>query len=154
MNEVRIRKIFTISLWLKALGAMLEIIFGFLFLFTSGISDLVNFFVKNELIEDPTDFLATHIQALLPIFSLHIQLFTAFYLLSHGVIRIILVLALLRNKTWAYPTSLIFLSLLIIYQSIRISITHSIFLFLLTLFDMFVLWLIYHEYKFIKRANP
>jgi uncharacterized membrane protein len=50
----------------------------------------------------------------------------AFYLLSHGLVKVLLVAGLLREKLWAYPASLIVLSAFIAYQTYRYSSTHSI----------------------------
>ncbi|BCG83133.1 hypothetical protein MesoLj113b_66750 [Mesorhizobium sp. 113-3-3] len=44
-------------------------------------------------------------------FSVSTQHFYAFYLLSHGIVKLALVVALLKNKLWAYPSSLIVLGL-------------------------------------------
>ncbi len=70
-----IRIVFKISLWLKALGAVLEIIGGILFLFTGLTTWIIQLLVQGELIEDPTDFVAKNIQHYLPYFSQHAQLF-------------------------------------------------------------------------------
>jgi uncharacterized membrane protein len=36
-------------------------------------------------------------------FSVGTQNFDVFYLLSHGIVKLFLVAALLKNKLWAYP---------------------------------------------------
>jgi uncharacterized membrane protein len=72
--------------------------------------------------------------------------FGAAYLLSHGVVKIVLVGALLRNKAWAYPWMIVFLILFIAYQIYRIALAFSVDLVGLTIFDAVVVWLTYHEY--------
>lgn len=150
-TEENIHIVFIVSLVLKALNALLETALGLLFLFTGAVSGIIIFLTKQELIEDPSDFLANHIRNLLPYVSTHSQLFAAFYLLSHGVIKLFLVWGLLRNKLWAYPASMVFLTAFIVYQVIRFNFTHSLFLVFLTLFDLIVLWLVWHEYNYLKR---
>ena len=149
-EEKNIRRVFTISVLLKAANAVLEIIGGTLLLFTGAVTNLIEYLARGELIEDPSDFLANSIQHYLPYLSEHSQLFAAFYLLSHGIIKIFLAVGLLRRKLWAYPSAIIVFILFILYQIYRYTYTHSIFLILLTIFDLFVVWLTWHEYKVIR----
>jgi uncharacterized membrane protein len=84
-------------------------------------------------------------------FTVSTQRFYAFYLLSHGVIRVFLVVGLLRNKPWAYPVSLVVFGLFIVYQLYRFSYTHGIGLIVLTVFDVIVMGLIWREYLLVRR---
>jgi uncharacterized membrane protein len=152
LSEKKIHLIFVLSVLLKALNGVLEIILGVAFLFTSTLAGLVQTLVQGELIEDPADIVANSIQHFLP-FLTHSQYFISFYLLSHGVIKIFLVVGLLRNKVWAYPAAIIVFALFIIYQLYRYSFTHSIWLILLTIFDLFVIWLTWHEYRLLKNRK-
>ena len=72
--------------------------------------------------------------------------FGAAYLLLHGVVKIALVAALLRDKIWAYPWMLVFLIVFIVYQVYRMTFAFSIGLLGLTVFDLLVVWLTYREY--------
>lgn len=153
-QEKKIHQIFMTSLVLKGLNSVLEIIGGLLFLFTGTLTSILTFLINGELIEDPSDFVANQIQHLLPYFSGHTQLFGAFYLLSHGIIKIFLVVNLLRNKLWAYPVTIVVLFLFIAYQLYRLSYSFSLFLILLTLFDVLIIILTLHEYKLVKRHLP
>jgi uncharacterized membrane protein len=78
--------------------------------------------------------------------------FGAAYLLLHGVIKIVLVAALLRDKIWAYPWMIVFLIVFIVYQAYRMTFAFSIGLLGLTIFDVVVVWLTYREYR-KQRAN-
>ena len=49
------------------------------------------------MIEDPKDFIATHLLAAAQNFSVETKNFYAFYLLSHGIVKLLLVIGLLRN---------------------------------------------------------
>lgn len=150
LQEKNLHKVFVISLILKGLNSLLEIVGGILFLFTSSVTAILSFLIKGELIEDPTDFLAMQIQHILPYFSTHGQLYASFYLLSHGMIKIILVISLLRNKLWAYPATIVTLFLFITYQLYRLSYGFSLILVLLTLFDILIIYLTWYEYKVVK----
>jgi uncharacterized membrane protein len=156
MNERRIHQIFEVSILLKGAHALIECVGGLALAFvsTSAITGLVNSVTQDELIEDPNDFVATHLISLTQNFSLSTQHFYTFYLLSHGIIKVFLVIGLLRNKLWAYPASLGVLGLFIVYQLYRFSYTHGFGLIVLTVFDVFVMGLIWHEYRLVRRHLP
>jgi uncharacterized membrane protein len=153
MNERRIHRIFEISILLKGAHALIECIGGLALAIvgTSTIVSWVNALTQDELVEDPTDFIGTRLSSMASNFSVSTQHFYAFYLLSHGVIKVLLVAGLLRNKLWAYPASLAVLGLFIAYQAYRYSYTHGFGLIVLTVFDIFVMWLIWHEYQLVRR---
>lgn len=150
--EKRIYEVFEIAVVLKGLNAFLEIVLGILLLSTNVVNELVTALVHNEFVEDPNDFLATHIEALLAS-SPHAQFVGALYLLSHGIIKAFLMWGLLRKKLWAYPASMAVLSLFILYQLIRFLGTHSPWLIALSAFDLFVVWLVWHEYERFRRKT-
>jgi uncharacterized membrane protein len=153
LQEKSIRRIFIISIILKGLVSLLELFGGILFLFTGSVTAILSSLIQGELIEDPTDFIATRLQHVLPYFSTHTQLFAAFYLLSHGIIKIVLVISLLRNKLWAYPATIVVLFLFIAYQLYRLTYAYSLTFLALTLFDVLLVILTWHEYK-IMRKDP
>jgi len=78
-------------------------------------------------------------------------LFVAFYLLTRGIIKCGLIWALLRNILWAYPASLIVLGLLVLYQFYEIAKAGSVFVIGITLFDLFVIYFIWREWRIVKR---
>ena len=83
-------------------------------------------------------------------FSLASQEFYAFYLLGHGLIKLLLVIGLLRGKLWSYPASLAALGAFMAYQMYRYSYTHSPGLLVLTVFDAAVMWLIWQEWRLVR----
>ena len=156
MNERRIHQIFRISVLLKGAHALVECGGGLVLAFvsTTAITRLVNALTQEELIEDPNDLVATHLLSLAQNFTVGTQRFYALYLLSHGLIKALLVIGLLRNKLWAYPVSLVVLGLFIVYQLYRFSYTHGLGLIALTVFDVFVMGLIWHEYRVVSFTPP
>ena len=156
MNEHRIHQAFEIGVLLKGAHALVEC-FGGLALYlvsTSTIAALVNAMTLEELNENPNDLIANYLSDLVQHLSVSNKQFYAFYLLSHGLIKILLVIGLLRNKMWSYPTSLAVLGLFVAYQLYRFSYTHSVGLILLTIFDLFVMALVWHEYNLALRHLP
>ena len=135
--EKNIRKVFFFSVILKGLNSVLEIIGGLLFLFTGTLTNAVESLLR--------------IEHLLPYISSDIQYFGAFYLLSHGIVKVFLVINLLRNKLWAYPATIAVLVIFILYQIQRLAHGYSAFMVLLTLFDIFLIILTWHEYKVVEK---
>ena len=156
MAERRIHQVFKFSLFLKGAHALIECLGGLALAFvsTDAITSLVGTLTQEELLEDPKDFLASHLVQFAAQFSVSSQHFYAFYLLSHGLVKIALVIGLLRNRLWAYPASLVVMSLFIVYQLYRYSYTHSAALIVLSIFDVIVIGLIWHEYRLARRLGP
>src|SRR5216684_8718440 len=140
MNERRIHQIFQISVFLKGAHAVIECVGGLALALvsTNTIVALVNAMTQEELVEDPDDFVATHLLQMAQNFSISSKHFYAFYLLGHGIVKLGLVIGLLRNQLWSYPASLVVLSLFIVYQLYRYLYSQSMGLILLTLLDLIV----------------
>lgn len=156
VDERRIHQIFEVSVWLKGAHALIECLGGVLLYFvtTSAIASWVNAFTQEELIEDPNDFIAGHLSQMASSFSVASKEFYAFYLLSHGLIKLLLVVGLLRGKLWSYPASLVALGAFMVYQVYRWSYTHSSGLLVLTVFDAVVMVLIWHEWRVVRQHRP
>jgi uncharacterized membrane protein len=154
MNERHIHRVFQVSVILKGAHALIECIGGLALALASraSISALVNQLTQEELIEDPRDFVATHLLRLGQAITSK-QNFYALYLSIHGIVKVGLVVGLLKNKLWSYPTSLVVLGLFIAYQIYRILFTQSLGLFVLTLFDVIVVVLIWHEYNLVRQRR-
>jgi uncharacterized membrane protein len=75
------------------------------------------------------------------------QTFGAVYLLSHGVAKLVMVGGLWRHRRWAYPFALVFLIGFVVYQLYRMTFDFSVGLALLTVFDVFVIWLVWRDYQ-------
>jgi uncharacterized membrane protein len=105
MNEQRIHRIFEVSVLLKGAHALIECIGGLSLALVSTTTMVawVNRLTQEELIEDQNDFIATHLLGLAQGFSVSSKNFYAFYLLSHGIVKLALVAGILKNKLWAYP---------------------------------------------------
>ncbi|MDI7774766.1 DUF2127 domain-containing protein [Asticcacaulis sp. EMRT-3] len=156
MNEIRIRQIFNISLILKGIHALVECAGGIVLavVSTKAIALFVNNITQEELVEDPKDFVATHLLAIAHNFSINTKTFYAIYLFAHGIVNLALVVGLFKGKLWSYPASLIILMLLIAYQLYRYSYTHGLGLILLTIFDILIVVIIWHEYRLARRHMP
>ena len=81
------------------MNGVLEIIGGLLLLFLTPakMHQLVVAITQGELSEDPHDFIATYLLHTSSGLTGHAILFGAVYLLTHGIVKVVLVVALLRN---------------------------------------------------------
>jgi uncharacterized membrane protein len=79
--------------------------------------------------------------------------FPAAYLLLHGIVKVVLVVALLRNKLRAYPWMIAFLVAFIGYQLYRIALYITLGLTALTIFDAIIVWLAWREYRKQRAAR-
>lgn len=138
---------------LKGINGALEIVGGLLLLFVrpETLNNLAVWATQSELSRDPHDYIASHILHSAQTLTGPTLLYASLYLLSHGIIKVILVWGLLKRLLWAYPASIAFLLLFIFYQSYQYGFNHSIGLLLLTIFDAFVLWLVWREYQRLRR---
>lgn len=148
LTEKRLYLTFRISILLKAVHALAEIVGGVLFLVNKMFLVLgVSLLTFGELGEDPKDFLANYLFKSAAELSVSTQHFVAFYLLSHGIVKLVVVVGLLRNKLWAYPASIFVFAAFIFYQVYRFNYTHSPWLLVFTLFDVIIIYLTLHEWN-------
>jgi uncharacterized membrane protein len=153
LEEKNVRRAFEVGLVLKGIFAVLEIIGGVLVYFVTQqfLLNLILAVTKHELIEDPGDVVTRYLIQFAQEFSVSSRLFTSFYLLSHGILKLFLIVGLMQRKLSYYPAAIFIFTLFIVYQLYRFSFTHSIWLLLLTLLDLIVIWLTWHEYEFIHQ---
>ncbi len=156
LSERQIYAAFRIGIVLKGLNALVEIVSAVVVAFVkpSAVAAIVTTLVHRELIDDPTDVVAGWLLRAAQSYSVSGQRFFVYYLISHGALKLVVVGGLLMNKRWAYPAGLIVLGLFIIYQLYRMTFAPSLALTLLTVFDVIVLWLIWHEYQRVRHHLP
>jgi len=102
---------------------------------------------RHELSEGPGDLIATHLLRLAHDLTGSAVLFAAAYLLLHGMVKVVLVAALLRNRVCAYPWMIVFLIVFIGYQLYRIALHPTLGLTALIVFDAFIARLTWRECK-------
>jgi len=147
-------RIFQLSLLFKGVFAAAEIVAGISAYFVTQqfLFKLVERLMHQELLEDSRDVIASYLLTSVEHFSLSTRNFTAAYLLSHGVIKLWLIVGLLRGKLWYYPLAIAVFGAFIVYQLYRFTLTHSLWLILITVVDVVVIALTWQEYR-ARRAN-
>lgn len=152
LEEKYLHRVFEVSLVLKAVFAVAEILAGIAAYFVTQqfLFRLVERMTREELLEDPRDFIANYLFQSAQHFSVSARNFTAAYLLSHGVIKLWLIIGLLRQKHGYYPVAMAIFGLFIVYQLYRLSLTHSLWLLVITAVDVLVIGLTWHEYRYLR----
>jgi uncharacterized membrane protein len=141
-------RFFAVGIVLKGLDGFVEVVGGILLLLVdpAKIQHLVIRLTQPELSEDPRDFIATHLLHAADTLTGSAVLYAAVYLLAHGAVKVVLVVALLMNKLWAYPWMIAVLLAFIAYQLYQIAVSPTAGLIALTVFDALVVFLTWHEY--------
>ena len=155
-DENNVHVAFETSLTLKGAFALAEIaasIFAYV-VTTQFLLDLVHAVTRTELTEDPRDFVANYLLHAAQDMSVSSQHFAAFYLFSHGAIKLWLIIGLWREKLGYYPAAIAVFGLFILYQIYRYSFTHSLSLLLITALDVVVIGLTWFEYQHLQRMLP
>jgi uncharacterized membrane protein len=114
------------------------------------IARFVYWLTHYEIAEDPTDTLAAWTQRAMESFPVSTQGFYGWYLLLHGGLKLGMVVMLWARILWAYPAAMVVLSGFVIYQLFEFVHSGSPFLLLLAVFDLFMIGLIWQEYKAMK----
>ncbi len=154
-DEKTLRRIFAVSVVLKGLHALAELVGGIAVLVVSPgfIVKLAAALTAGELAEDPHDFFANRLIRAAGRFSVPFQHVAAFYLISHGLVIGFLVIGLLRKKRWSYPAAIAVLSLFIAYQLYQFGLDGSWWLLGVTILDLCVVLLTVHEYRSRKQVT-
>ncbi len=147
---------FEVAILLKGIHAGLEVIGGVLlwFIKPATLDTWIQVLTQNELAEDPQDYIANLLVGLGQRYTVDAQQFGVFYLLSHGLVKVVLVLLLWRRKLWAYPVAVAVLGVFIAYQVFRWTSTHSTFLIGLSVLDALLIALTLIEYARLKGEQP
>ncbi len=151
-SEKNVYELFKISVIIKGLISFAEIVAGSISFFIppSFITTTALFITQHAFPTNPNNPLAVYFLSEANHFSSGTAAFVGLYLLSRGLIKLVLIIALLRNQLWAYPVSLVVLALFVLYQVYQIITTHSPIVVAITLFDLVVMYFIWREYQIVK----
>lgn len=151
----RFDRVFRFSVALKGMDGALEVVGGITLLVLSphSIDSLARSLTQHELSQDPHDFIARHILQAGTGIHHGTAVYAGLYLLSHGLAKTVVIIAVLRDQLWAYPAMIALLGAFIVYQLYRLGQDLTLGLSLLTLFDAFVVWLTVREYRSKRRED-
>lgn len=146
--RTRLDKTFKVGLLLKGIDGLVETVGGLFFLFVrpEQVHHFVFDLVAPELGEDPHDFFARHLLHWSQSFTKGAAVFASIYLLSHGLVKLVLVVAIIREHLWAYLGLIIVTAGFVIYQLIHIAQQPTFTYIALTVFDVIIIILTIMEY--------
>lgn len=134
---------------------MLEILGGALLFVTTAdqLRHLARILTLHELTEDPHDLVANYVWHAAQGLSPGVARFGAVFMLSHGLVKVGLVAALLWRRTWAYPVAIVAFLVFLAYQLSRYAHTHWPALLALSALDVLVILLTWREYRRLRAAR-
>lgn len=139
-------------IYAKGLFGLFELLIGTILLF-SGPKSLNNYtiwlidfepFEHNGVVDYTTQFIVDHILG-----SMH--LLVTLYLLVHGLVFVMVVIALVHRKLWAFPAAGLVLLGFIIYQIYELAVAFSVLLLIFTILDLMIIVFLRYEYKRVIR---
>ena len=147
-------KLFRATVFVKGVDGIFEVIGGvsLFFIKPATIDRIVILLTQHELSTDPDDFLANHLIQLTHNLSIHSEIVGGIYLLLHGVTKIIIAVALLKNNLHAYKFALGFLLISFFYELYRLLLGHSPLMLFLSAFDGVIIWLVLKEHNRLKNS--
>lgn len=141
--------VFEASVLLKGIFASFETLFGILLLTPLSLRAL-HFLQQTGLhraVADPDDrlalFLTHHLNGMA---SQHLH-FWAIYMIGHGMVKLLVVYALVRQWYSAYPIAMVVMAGFIVWQMLDWWHTGSTVMIALSAFDAFIIWLTWREWK-------
>jgi uncharacterized membrane protein len=145
---------FVVTLALKGLDGVIELLAGLALLLVTPaqLDAAAHALTRHELREDPHDPLAHWLLGYTGNLSVSATLFGAVYLLLHGAVKVVLVVAVLRDRLWAYPWLIGFLIAFIGWQGVELVRHPTWGLAALTAFDILIVVLTVREYR-LHRAR-
>jgi uncharacterized membrane protein len=155
LPEKDYHELFRIGILVKAVDGIIEAVAGaFIYFANYTIVNAVLFSVfHGEIAESPRDLIWCYLINEWHHFLLSSHAFWGLLFIVHGVTKLALSVALLKNRLWAYPTAAVVFTLFVGYEIYSVLNRPSLFLLLITIFDAIVVGLILHEYRHRKKAK-
>jgi uncharacterized membrane protein len=152
-SEKNLHRLFDAGIIIKAIDSVGETILGFLFLFLNAatMNKIVGAIFGDEIDEAPLKAIWSFALHSFAQASNNSQTFLAFLFIGHGLLKIILVAGLVKNKLWVFPVAAIAFTGFALYEIYQLFHTPSLLLDALTILDIIFIALIIHEYRYQKK---
>ncbi len=152
-EEKTIYELFRFSIIIKALGSIVEIVAGTLIALIPARFVLNTALLFTQGTPDNDDFIAQGIIHAVHSFVVGNNLLIGAYWFTRGFVQLLLAIALLKNKIWAYPLLILVLTILVVTQTYDIYLSHSIATGFITAVDLITIYLVWHEYRIVERVR-
>jgi uncharacterized membrane protein len=140
---------FELGISLKGIDGLLECIGGVLIWFVTPalLGGIFRTLYGHEIFRVAGEQVGFHLQAASEKFASGSKIFPSLFLVSHGITKILLVIAIWMNRLWAYPLMILVFSMFAVYQVYRLTHTHSLVLAIVTAVDIAIIILTWREYQ-------
>lgn len=151
LNRTWTEFLFQAVMWWRIGYGAVRVAVGITLLYFVGtpVSDILLRLMGHELTRHPHEGVMHAINHL----PFTVTYFLAIYFIFWGTIDVFLSILLLRHQLWAFPFSIVLITLFILYEMVRITHTHSLVLLGVIIMDLFIIWMIFREYKKLKGRN-
>lgn len=148
-------RLFRIALLVKAIDGAAELIGAVILLVVPGsaVHRIVGDILARDLLGRPDGTLARHFVAGTSEFVSGNRSFAVLYLGLHGVLKLVLVVALLRKWLPAYPVAVLVLGAFVVFEVLRAIHTGSLVLPFLAALDVAIIAMVIREYVVLRRER-
>jgi uncharacterized membrane protein len=152
--EKLFHSLFRVGVVLKGIDAALETAGGLILLIVppDKIGQFIASITQYQLIQNPNNLFAKAAEKSIEV-TTESHLWVALFLLSHGSVKLLIVVGMILKKLWAYRVGLVAFSGLVIYQICHYLKTHSSGLLILTGLDLVFIFLAWREYRQLKQKQ-
>lgn len=153
-SDRRLELVYRIGIVIKGVDGLIEVVAGLLLWFAPGL--LRSLLAPIEQIDADDRTLRIFVAHLAGRLDSHLAqgapVFIIFFLLSHGIVKLVLVYCLLKEYRWVYPYALGLLGLFALFQLFALVRTPSVGGAVLMLLDLLIIWLIWREWVALRRV--
>jgi len=152
-SEKNLHTFFDAGIIIKLIDSIGEVILGILFLTVSAdtMNRVTNAIFGDEITEQPLRAIWNFTLHSFAQISNNSQNFLAFIFISHGIVKLILIVGLAKDKLWVYPLAAVAFTGFGLYQIYQLTVAPSVIITILTILDALFVALIIHEYRYQKR---
>ena len=143
-------RLYKLTVAVKGIDGLIELLSGVALLVAPGLLHHILQGLSGEVLEHPNNFMQyiadniAHVDADLTKGGMTIVIL---FLISHGVVKLALVYALLKEILWAYPYALLLLCGFFVYQLVIFVLHPTLGMGLFTLLDAFIIWVVWGEWR-------
>lgn len=154
-KEKKADHLFKIFISIKASYGLIEIAIGSFLLFANHrtVYSFSRFLVRKELIENPTDWLANHFVEISENLKPGTQKIIAIYLLTYGIIKLIFIYEVFKDRIRFYPYALSVFCTALLYMMYKLFTNFTWFMLLLAIFEAITIYLTWIHYQNLKRVK-
>ena len=149
--------VYDIGIIIKGIDGFIELMAGLVLLVAPSVAHTILMFIHNEFAEGPTHHLRQYIAQYVAHVDTNLakagMMFLIIFLISHGVVKLALVYALLKKIVQAYPIALVVLGLFLVYQIYAFIREPGIGMGLFIILDAAIIGLVWREYKLLLSEN-